>query len=253
LITERLRAAGCVFAEDEADLLLAAADTTEELDRLVARRVSGVPLEHVLGWAEFCGLRIAVTDGVFVPRQRSRLLVAEVVRASRPGALLVELCCGSGAIAAAVRAAVPELRCYAVEVDAVAAECARRNLPDAQVLVGDLYAPLPDELRGRVDVVVANAPYVPSDAIATMPHEARDHEPRAALDGGPDGLSVLRRVIADAPEWLTSQGVVLVECSAAQATEVSAAMARAGLPSRLAREAELDATAVIGWAGGEVG
>src|SRR6201995_3950610 len=105
-IVTRLRAAGCVFAEDEARLLIAAARTPAELDVMVGQRVAGLPLEQVLGWAEFCGLRITVTPGVFVPRRRTEFLVREAVALARPGAVIVDLCCGAGAIGAALAAAV---------------------------------------------------------------------------------------------------------------------------------------------------
>jgi release factor glutamine methyltransferase len=244
-VVGRLRAAGCVFAEDEAALLAEAAGSDAELEALVDRRVAGEPLEHLLGWAEFAGLRIVVAPGVFVPRRRTELLAREALAVARPGGVLVELCCGAGAIAAAVRAAVPELGVYAVELVPVAAECARRNLPGAQVLVGDLYGPLPASLRGHVDALVANAPYVPSEAIATMPPEAREHEPRRALDGGADGLAVLRRVAAGATGWLAPGGALIVEAGRAQAPVLVAEMARAGLAARLVRDEQLDATAVV--------
>jgi release factor glutamine methyltransferase len=97
------------------------------------------------------------------------------------------------------------------------------------VLLGDLYEPLPASLSGRVDVVVANAPYVPTDAIALMPAEARLHEHRVALDGGADGLDVVRRVVEGAPAWLAPGGHLLIETSTDQAPLVCDLMRRAGL------------------------
>jgi release factor glutamine methyltransferase len=123
--------------------------------------------------------------------------------------------------------------------------CARLNLPPEQVVAGDLYQPLPDRLRGRVDVIAVNAPYVPSDAIATMPREARDHEPRVALDGGPDGVDLHRRVAADASEWLRSGGHLVVETSAQQAGASLAACRDAGLTAWVVSDSELDAVAVV--------
>jgi len=252
-LVDRLRAAGCVFAEDEARLLRTAAGSPAELDALVARRVEGAPLEALLGWAEFCGLRIAVDPGVFVPRQRTAFLVAQAVqRLQVPagdrqvgggrGAVVVDLCCGSGAIGAAVAAAVPDVEVHAADVDPAAVACARRNLP--RVHQGDLYAALPDHLRGRVDLLVVNAPYVPTAAIATMPPEARDHEPRVALDGGVDGLDVQRRVAADAPVWLRPGGALLIETGADQAPHTAELFAAAGLVPHVAHAD--DATVVIG-------
>lgn len=246
-MAERLRAAGCVFAEDEARLLIAARGS---LDALVARRVAGEPLEYVLGWARFCGRRIAVEPGVFVPRRRTELLAREAVAAAAradSAPVLVELCCGAAAVAAVVAAEVPGTRVCAADVDPTAVRCARRNLRAGDVYVGDLYAALPESLRGHVDVLVANAPYVPTEAIALMPPEARLHEPLVALDGGPDGLDVQRRVIADAPSWLVpGGGALLIETSVEQAPVTAALMTDAGLRARIVRDREVDGTVAIG-------
>jgi release factor glutamine methyltransferase len=241
-LVARLRAAGCVFAEDEAALLLEAGG---DLDALVERRVAGEPLEQVLGWAEFCGLRFAVEPGVFVPRQRSRLLVREAVRRAAARSVVLDLCCGTGAVGAAVADAVPGVELHAADVDPAAVRCARRNVPGT-VYGGDLYAALPGQLRGRVDVLVCNAPYVPTEAIALMPPEARDHELRAALDGGADGVDVQRRVAAGAPEWLAPGGWLLVETSDRQAPVTLAAFAAAGLRAEVVADEELAATIVVG-------
>ncbi|GIH67183.1 putative protein N(5)-glutamine methyltransferase [Microbispora siamensis] len=247
-IVARLRAAGCVFAEDEARLLASAARTPAELDDMVDRRAAGLPLEHVLGWAEFCGLRLAVDPGVFVPRPRTELLVRQAAALARPGAVVVDLCCGSGAMGAALAAAVGPVELHAVDVDPAAVRCARRNLAAAggRVYEGDLYAALPAALRGRVDVLVASPPYVPTGAIGLLPPEARVHEPQVALDGGADGLDVVRRVVAGAGGWLAPGGHLLVETSEGQARETTDAVARAGLAARLTHDEELDATTVIG-------
>ena len=245
-IVARLRAAGCVFAEDEARLLRAAADTPAELDVLVDRRVDGAPLETLLGWAEFCGLRIVVERGVFVPRQRTALLVEKAAALARPGAVVVDLCCGTGAVGAAIANAVPGIEVHAADIDPAAVHCARRNVPPERVYGGDLYAALPTHLRGRVDLLVVNAPYVPTDAIATMPPEARDHEPRVALDGGADGLDVQRRVAAQARAWLRPGGSLLIETGADQAPHTASTFAAAGLTPRVVHSEELYATVVIG-------
>ena len=245
-VVDRLRAAGCVFAEDEARLLVQAAPAQPALAALVARRVSGEPLEHLLGWAEFRGLRIVVTPGVFVPRRRTEFLVETAVPLTRPGAVVVDLCCGSGAVGAALAAAVPGVRLTAADVDPAAVECARGNLPAADVRAGDLFAALPEDLRGRIEVLVANVPYVPTEAIALMPPEAREHEPRTALDGGPDGLHVARRVLAGAPDWLAPGGSVLFETSEDQTPAARAAVAAAGLDVRVATDDERRATVVVG-------
>ena len=219
-IVARLRAAGCVFAEDEAELLITGARTPAELTAMVERRIVGVPLEQILGWAEFCGLRITVEPAVFVPRRRTELLVrqAQVLAGEGAGVVVVELCCGSGAVGAALLARLARAEVYAADIDPAAVRCARRNIVGVgRVFEGDLYQPLPATLRGRVDILIANAPYVPTESIATMPPEARLHEPRAALDGGTDGLDVQRRVAAGAWEWLAPGGHLLIETSERQA------------------------------------
>jgi release factor glutamine methyltransferase len=245
-VVARLRAAGCVFAEEEARLLLAAAGTAADLDVLVASRVSGVPLEQLLGWAGFCGLRIVVDAGVFVPRRRTEFLVEQAAALARTGSVVVDLCCGSGAVAAALAAEVAGIELHAADIDPAAVRCARRNLPGVPVHEGDLFDALPDRLRGRVDVLVANVPYVPSDAIALMPPEARDHEPQVALDGGTDGLDVARRVVTTAPEWLVPGGSVLFETSEAQSGPAVDLLRAAGLTPRVASDDDRGATVVVG-------
>lgn len=242
-----LRAAGCVFAEDEARLLLAEAQSPADLNSMVRRRVAGFPLEQILGWAEFFGLRISVDPGVFVPRRRTELLVRQAVSLSRREAVVVELCCGSGAVSVALISLLDGIELYAADIDPAAARCAGRNLGSAgHVYAGDLFQPLPPQLQGRVDVLVVNAPYVPTGEIRLMPPEARVHEPRVALDGGPDGLDVHRRLAVEAPLWLAPDGALLVETSERQAPVTVDIFGRQGLVSRVVTSDKLDATVVIG-------
>ncbi|WP_440709572.1 putative protein N(5)-glutamine methyltransferase [Herbiconiux sp. YIM B11900] len=246
-VVARLRAAGCVFAEDEAALLIeAAGDDPAALERMLARRVAGDPLEHILGWAEFRGLRIAVGPGVFVPRQRTGFLVENALLGLPTPAVVLDLCCGSGAVGAAISAAAPTCTVYAAELDPAAVASARLNLPPERVFEGDLYGALPRSLRGRLDALVVNAPYVPTEAIATMPPEARLHEARMALDGGDDGLDVQRRVVDGAAEWLAPGGRLLIETSERQAPLTAALFEAAGLHPQIARSDDLDATVVTG-------
>ncbi len=232
---------------------------------MVGRRAAGLPLEQVLGWAEFCGLRISVDPGVFVPRRRTEFLVRQALLARGddppkppplwgdpsprpplpPGDVIVDLCCGAGAIGAALAAAVDRAEVHAADIDPAAVRCARRNVP-GQVYQGDLYEPLPSRLRGRVAIVVANVPYVPSGEIRLLPAEARAHEPLVALDGGPDGLGVLRRVAAGAPAWLRPGGHLLIETSQAQAPQAAQAFAASGLTTRTAHSAAMNVTVIIG-------
>jgi release factor glutamine methyltransferase len=251
-VVSRLRAAGCVFAEDEARLLMSAAATQDELADMVGRRAAGLPLEHIVGWAEFCGLRIVVGPGVFVPRQRTEFLVrqAAALAGALPRPVVVDLCCGSGAIGAAVAALLDRpVELHAADIDPAAAACARRNLAGigGQVYSGDLFEPLPAAaLRGRVNVLTANVPYVPAAQIGLLPAESRDHEPRVAVDGGPDGLAVLRRVSAAAPRWLAPGGFLLTEISGRQAVPAAGIFSSNGLAPRIASSDELDATIVTG-------
>jgi len=255
-IVTRLRAAGCVFAEDEAQLLMSAAATPAELSTMVSRRAAGEPLEHVLGWAEFCGLRIAVDPGVFVPRRRSEFLVSQAVtlarQAARPRTVAVDLCCGSGALGVALATVVGQVELHAADLDPAAVRCARRNVADVggRVYEGDLFEPLPGTLRGRVAILIANAPYVPTEEVGLLPPEARMHEPRMALDGGADGLDILRRVAAAAPLWLAPGGHLLAETSERQAPRLTEAVARSALTPRVVRSAELNATVVLACRGG---
>lgn len=243
-IVAALRAAGCVFAEDEARMLLSAAAAPGELEAMVQRRVGGLPLEHVLGWAQFRGIRIEVDEGVFVPRPRSEFLVEQVIAVAEPGAVVVDLCCGSGAVGVAIAAVIP-IELHSTEFDPAAVRCARRNVEPlgGRVYEGDLYAPLPAGLKA--DIIVAVAPYVPTRAIDFLPREARLHEPAIALDGGDDGLDILRRMVAESPRWLAPGGRLLVETSEDQAPVLVQAITRAGLIPSVESVDELDCTVVV--------
>lgn len=255
-LVERLRAAGCVFAEDEAALLVGAARGSTgagagagaPLEGLVARRMAGEPLETVLGWVGFAGLRLGVGPGVFVPRRRTELLAwtaVHLARAAGPAPVVVEACCGVAPVAALVVREVPGADVHAADVDPAAVAWATRNLDGrGRTWTGDLLDPLPAGLRGSVDVLVANAPYVPRDAIATMPPEARDHEPHVTLDGGPDGVDVQRRLLGVAPTWVRPGGAVLIETSRHQTT-LTAAAVPAGWQVEVLRDDDVDGTVVV--------
>jgi release factor glutamine methyltransferase len=246
-IVSSLRAAGCVFAEDEAALLIAAANSPAELLADVQRRIAGEPLEVILGWAEFAGLRIAIGPGVFVPRRRTEYLVRQAIKLAPISAVVVDLCCGSGALGAAMAAALPGIRLYASDIESAAVSCARENLAGiGQVFEGDLFEALPRALRGTVDILLVNAPYVPTAEIAGMPPEARIHELLVALDGGADGLDIHRRVASEAAEWLAPGGTLLIETSVQQSAEAMRFLGDAGLTTRLAHSKKRGATLVLG-------
>ncbi|HEX6675874.1 MAG TPA: peptide chain release factor N(5)-glutamine methyltransferase [Actinomycetes bacterium] len=259
-VTAQLYAAGCVSAPAEARWLLEEAlelapgelagrrgepvpgaralqpstAARARLAAMTARRAAGEPLQYVVGWAPFGPLRLAVGPGVFVPRPETEGLAdlaARRLRAHPEPRLAVDLCSGCGAIACFVADAVPGARVLATELDPGALAWGRRNAErhGVELLAGDLDDPLPPELAGRVQVLTANVPYVPSDQIELLPHDVRDHEPRLALDGGPDGLDVLRRVAALAPRWLAPGGVLLSEIAEDQGAAATRALADAGL------------------------
>jgi release factor glutamine methyltransferase len=214
-VVARLAAAGCVAAEEEAEMLTEAA-AGEELEALVRRREQGEPVEWIVGWAPFCGLRITVHAGVYVPRVQTEVLTRRAVEVLPRDGIAVDLATGSGAVAAVVHHARPDAHVVATELDPTAAACARAN--GITVFEGDLDEPLPATYQGRVDVLTANVPYVPTEAMRLLPRDVQEREPRLALDGGADGLDLVRRVLALAPRWLTpSRGRVLVEIGPDQA------------------------------------
>lgn len=253
----RLRAAGCVFAEREAALLIDAEPDLERRESLIARRVAGEPLEYVVGWAEFQGQRFAISRGVFVPRHRSELLVIEAAgRAPRRDRLTVcDLGCGTGALGLKVarllrdREPAPQVDLHLTDIDEAAAACAVANARVVTDAVGgiaassyrgDLTQPLPTGLRA--DVIVAHVPYVPTDRIALMPPEARDHELTATLDGGTDGLDPMRRLAQDVAGGarLAADGVLLAECGATQAAAARRVLEAVGLRVEIVNEPATD-------------
>ncbi|MGW5451485.1 putative protein N(5)-glutamine methyltransferase [Nocardia sp. NPDC003979] len=253
-VVAALRRAGCVFAEDEGALLIEAAGAdSARLEELVAQRVSGVPLEYLLGWVEFRGVRVGVRAGVFVPRQRTAFLVEQALRdVTAESVRVVDLCCGCGALGLTAATELTGRGCsvelVAADIDPVAVACARENLAalDAPVYEGDLFDALPTELRGHVDVLLANTPYVPSARIADLPPEAREHEPLVALDGGDDGLAIFRRVAEKAAEWLAPGGSVYVEAGTGQVDSALTVLREHGLAPRVEHSEEYYATVVIG-------
>jgi release factor glutamine methyltransferase len=246
-LVARLRGAGCVWAQEEAVLLRRAAHGTAHLEELVARRCSGEPLEYVVGFAELCGVRVDIAPGVFIPRRRSELIARTSTGLVAPGDVVVDLACGSGALGKVVATMVPGVTLHAADLSHAAVECARGNLGrlGGTVHRGDLYDALPRHLRGEIAVIVANVPYVPTRDLATLPAEARDHEPRMSLDGGEDGLDLARRVVAEASAWLRQGGAVLVETTLPQADSLSGWARDHGLLTELSTDPDLDAHVVV--------
>lgn len=270
-----LRAAGCVFAEDEAAILIEAAagpdddDSEPNLDELVARRVSGEPLEQIVGWVDFSGMRLSVQPGVFVPRQRTALLAAHAVsaaqlmtdsRGNRAGTdadvdavrpVVLEAFCGVGPVGSAVAGKVPGVDLHLGDAQVEALRCAVENVerhiqtiqpgdsaqvgePDTIVTghVLDCLHGLSDTLRQSVSVIAAVPPYVPETAADFLPHEALDFEPSTALFGGRDGLDLVRRLIAESLDWLAPDGVLLIELGRGQVASATGFATERGLEAR---------------------
>lgn len=235
-----------MFAEDEAALLEAEATDAAQLEVMTSRRVAGEPLEVIVGWAEFAGRRLTVAPGVFIPRRRTEFLATVAASLLRPGDTVLDLCCGVGAIGSAMQSA-EEIRLLASDIDPIAAECARQNLPGAAVFAGDLFEPLPAEVR--FDVITANAPYVPTDDLPLMPREARLFELPATLDGGSDGLDLHRRIAIEAVSRLEAGGWLVIEASEGQLPAAVELMQHVGLLARSVSDDERDAHVVIGQRG----
>lgn len=253
-VAHRLAAAGCVFAEKEASILVEVSRTAEELAAMVARREAGEPLEHVVGWTDFRGIRFAVDEGVFVPRARSGFLVEEAaslircMSGSGCAVVVVDLCCGVGAIGGALAAELPQVDLHAADIDPRAIACARINLATLGGAVhrGDLFAALPRRLRRRTDMVVASPPYVPTAEIRLLATEAREYESILALDGGADGTDMVGRIARGAREWLSPDGCLALEVGDSQIDRVALRLEDLGYLTRAVTSAEYGSAVVVG-------
>jgi release factor glutamine methyltransferase len=211
-VVERLRAAGCVAAEEEAHDLLAAASDGRQLEAWLSRRERGEPLPWIVGGLEFCGRWVHVVSGLYVPRIQSEELARRAARLLPDHGRAVDLCTGAGAIAAHLRAEVPNASVVGVDLDPSAAACAAHN--GVVALVGDLDTALgPGHC---CDVVTAVPPYVPTGELRLLPADVQRFEPRLALDGGGDGLDVARRAVTAAGRLLRVHGWLLIEVGGAQ-------------------------------------
>jgi release factor glutamine methyltransferase len=227
---ERVRRAlsegGFVDPHGEADALLDAANGDTDLEGMLARRLRGEPLAWIVGSVTFCGVRVGVDPGVFVPRPHTEPLALRAVELLPDDGIAADLCTGSGAVAAVLRSAHPNATVVATDVDEAAVACARRNGVDA--LLGDLDEPITHPVRGRVDVVTAVVPYVPAEELHLLPRDVLEHEPRRALDGGPGGTTVLVRAVEAAARLLRPGGSVLLELGGDQAPGIEGALADGG-------------------------
>jgi release factor glutamine methyltransferase len=222
-ITDRLREAGCLDPEAEAEELLAAAPDAGVLEGWIARRTRGEPLAWITGATRFCGRTIRVEPGVYVPRPQTEELARRAAALLASNGRAVDLCTGSGAVAAHLIAEVPTASVVGVEIDARAVRCARGN--GVPTVLGDLDGAL---RPGSFNVVTAVAPYVPTDQLRLLPTDVQRHEPRRAIDGGEDGLDEVRRVVAAAGRLLEPGGWLLVEVGHHQDRALEATLAAEG-------------------------
>jgi release factor glutamine methyltransferase len=212
-----------VAAGDEAsELWEAAGGPGEELESLLARRCEGEPLAWLTGGVSFAGERVLVSHGVYVPRWQSEPLADEAAALMPEAGVAVDLCTGSGAVAVVLARRRPRARVVAGDIDPLAVACARSN--GVEAYQSDMAAGLPVELSGRVDVVTAVVPYVPTDALALLPRDVLAYEPRLALDGGAEGLDCLVRAAGDSAVLLRSGGMLLLELGAEQGDHLAPAL-----------------------------
>jgi release factor glutamine methyltransferase len=226
-LRDRLARAGFVAAHDETEELLTASNGDEQtLDTMVQRRLLGEPLAWITGTALFCGLVIHVESGVYVPRWQSEPLARRAVERLSPHGIAVDLCTGSGAIAKTLLHARPEARVVASDLDGQAVSCASSN--GVEVYRGDLFDPFPEDLRGRVDVVVSVAPYVPTPSLRLLPRDTFTFESTLSYDGGVDGVDILRRIVEDSTTYLRPGGALLLELGGDEADLLDGDLARWG-------------------------
>jgi release factor glutamine methyltransferase len=223
-IVDRLVAAGCVAPGAEAAELLAAAPDDGALEQWVGRRERGEPLAWITGSVVFGGRRVYVAPGVYVPRPQTEELARRAAAGLPTRGLAVDLCTGSGAVAAHLSAEVPSATVVGVDADEHAVRCARRN--GVTAVVGDLDTPI--RAHPMADVVAAVAPYVPTGDLGRLPSDVVKYEPRRALDGGGDGLDVVRRVVGAAARILVAGGRLLLELGGDQDERLAPALAAAG-------------------------
>ena len=226
-VVRALAEGGCVAPDAEAAALLgASSEGVGPIEELIARRLRGEPLAWITGWVRFCGIRIRVDPGVFVPRPHTETLVRRAISLLPIEGIAVDLCTGSGAVAAVLGSGRPGATVVATDVDPVAVACAHRN--GVHALVGQLDEPLPPSIRARVDVMTGVVPYVPTEELHHLPRDVLDNEPRRALDGGPRGTMVLVQAAEAAACWLRPGGSVLLEIGGNQAGELATTLTDIG-------------------------
>jgi len=222
-----LASEGFIAAEEESEELLAhAAGDHELLNAAVRRRLTGEPLAWIIGHVSFCGVEIRVDPGVYVPRWLSEPLARRAVDRLPENGVAIDLCTGAGAIAMVLNTLRAGARVVASDIDARAVACAVRN--GVEAYRGDLFEPLPQELEGRVDVVVGVVPYVPTTEMPLLQRDTFTFETPLSYDGGADGTDILRRALRDSPRFLRNEGALLLELGGHQAGLLAAEMAHLG-------------------------
>jgi len=200
----------------------------------IKRRAQGMPLQYVTGEVPFRHIVLKVESGVFIPRPETELLVEEGLKGvdvAGPVVVAIDLCTGSGAVAISLAEERKGVTVYATDVSEDAVRIARENVSRTgvedrvRILHGDLFEPLPDDIRGNAAVVLANPPYIPSSRVSTLPAEVADHEPHRALDGGQDGLEVVERIALQAGEWLVPGGMLAIEIDETHADQAQGLVA----------------------------
>jgi release factor glutamine methyltransferase len=221
--------------------------------RMLARRVAGEPIALIRGTMEFAGLELKVRPGVFTPRSSSELLASEAVRRirGRRNPVAVDVACGAGAVALTIAKQVPRAEVVGVDIEPAAVTLGRQNarlleLTNVRFAAGDMLAPLKGALRGRVDVFTIHPPYVARNLVRTLPREIRDYEPAQSLtDRSVDGLGLVRRLAAQAPDWLRGGGWVMVEVSPDLARRVRSILTSQGYQSVASHRDKVGATRVV--------
>jgi len=240
-VEQALARAGCISPVEEADALFdAAGNDPTALVSMLERRIRGEPLPWITGSIRFCGLKVRVAPGVYVPRWQTEPLARLAASFLPPDGVAVDLCTGAGAVAMVLASAAPDAQVFATDVDPVAVACARTN--DVDALEGVLDEPLPEAIEGVVDVLTAVPPYVPSGELRFLPRDVQDHEPTAALDGGVDGTDVLAEIVRRSPRWLRPGGSIVLELGGDQAVALGSGLREAGFDEpEILSDAEGDA------------
>lgn len=226
-VAARLAAGGFLApAEEAAELLAAAGDDSRRLESLLERRLTGEPLAWITGGASFCGLRVHVDPGVYVPRPHTEALAMRAVELLPERGVAIDACTGSGAIAMVLGDRRRAARVVATDIDQRSVECARRN--GVEAVEGDLLASVPPALEGAVDVLTAVVPYVPAAELRYLQRDTFTFESTLAYDGGRDGARVLRRLVRESARFVRAGGALLVELGGDQAALLAGVLARSG-------------------------